>query len=182
MEALADDPILQWFLSMAYQPWKVYLACTLLLLLSSFGLPVPEEGRQFGARVRASWLGRLVSPNAWARAESWTERHGGKVCWVFRFTPGIRFPAHLTCGLVKVPLWQFCLADGVATLVSVPTQILLIAYHGDVGPCSRGSRLGSWSSCWSWPRSTSGPAFCYGVDRLEQRLNRCELAGRTLGA
>lgn len=183
MEPLLDDPILQWFLTMAYMPWKVYLACVVLLLLSSFGLPVPEEvtllsagfmayvgrtpeqfpppadgsvvdawllagictaavflsdiliygiGRRLGPSVRESRLGRLVPLKTWVRAEDWTERHGGKVCWVFRFMPGIRFPGHLTCGVVKLPFWQFCLADGLATLVSVPTQILLIAYHGDV--------------------------------------------------
>lgn len=184
MEELANDPIMQWFFSMAFEPWKVYLGCLFLLLASSFGLPVPEEvtllsagfmayvglspeqfpppypgapvvdpvflavlclfavfgsdlliywlGTRFGQRVRESRLGRLAPAAAWARAEGWTERHGAKVCWVFRFTPGIRFPGHLTCGIVGVPLWQFCLADGLAALVSVPTQILLIAYNGDV--------------------------------------------------
>jgi membrane protein DedA with SNARE-associated domain len=184
MEEFANDPVLQWFFSMAFEPWKVYLGCVTLLLLSSFGLPVPEEitllsagfmayvgrspeefppphpgaavvdpvflailcllavflsdfliyglGRRFGERVRQSRLGRLASAASWNRAESWTERHGAKVCWIFRFTPGIRFPGHLTCGIVRVPLWQFCLADGIAALVSVPTQILLIAYYGDV--------------------------------------------------
>lgn len=184
MEELANDPVLQWFFSMAFEPWKVYLGCVVLLLLSSFGLPVPEEvtllsagfmayvgrspdqfpppypgapvvdpvllailcllavalsdlliyglGRRFGESIRQSRLGRMASPSAWRRAEAWTERHGAKVCWVFRFTPGIRFPGHLTSGIVRVPLWQFCLADGLAALVSVPTQILLIAYNGDV--------------------------------------------------
>ena len=175
--------MLQWLSTMAYQPWKVYLVCTLLLLLSSFGLPVPEEvtlvsaglvafvgrspehfpppspgapvvdaavlavvctaavflsdlliygmGRRFGPRLRQTWLARrLISRKSWARAEKWTERHGGQVCWVFRFTPGVRFPGHLTCGIVKLPLWQFCLADGIATLVSVPSQILLVAHYG----------------------------------------------------
>ncbi len=184
MEEFANDPVMQWFFSMAFEPWKVYLGCLTLLLLSSFGLPVPEEvtllsagfmayvgrcpdqfpppypgapvvdpfflavlcllavflsdvliywiGRRFGEGVRQSRLGRLASPSSWARAEAWTERHGVKVCWVFRFTPGIRFPGHLTCGIVRVPFWQFSLADGLAALLSVPTQILLIAYNGDV--------------------------------------------------
>lgn len=184
MEELANDPVLQWFFSMAFEPWKVYLGCLGLLVLSSFGLPVPEEvtllsagfmayvgrspdefpppypgapvvdpvflavfclfavffsdlliyglGRFFGERVRNSRLGRLAPESSWKKAEDWTERHGVKVCWVFRFTPGIRFPGHLTCGIVKVPFWQFALADGVAALVSVPTQILLIAYYGEV--------------------------------------------------
>lgn len=185
MEALGDGAILHWFMSMAYQPWNVYLACVALLIASSFGLPLPEEvtllsagfmayigrspdqfppptpgapvvdawvlavvctvavftsdllvygiGRRFCRTIRQSWLGRrLVSPKSWTRAEAWVERHGVKVCWVFRFMPGIRFPGHLTCGLVRVPLWQFCVADGIATLISVPTQVLLIAHYGDV--------------------------------------------------
>ena len=184
MEEFANDPVLQWFFSMAFEPWKVYLGCLTLLLLSSFGLPVPEEvtllsagfmayvgrspeefpppypgapvvdpiilallclfavflsdvliyglGRRFGEGVRESRLGRLASRAAWTRAEKWTERHGVKVCWVFRFTPGIRFPGHLTCGIVRVPFWHFCLADGLAAILSVPTQILLVAYKGDL--------------------------------------------------
>ena len=185
MEDLANEPVLQWFLAMAYEPAYVYAAVTSLLILSSFGLPVPEEvtllsagfiayvgrspelfpaptpdaavvdawllagictlavfasdvliyglGRRFGPSVRNSWLSRkAIAPETWERAERWTERHGGKVCWVFRFTPGVRFPGHLTCGMVKLPFWQFCLADGVATLVSVPTQVLLISFYGHV--------------------------------------------------
>ncbi len=171
-------------LSLAYHPERVYAAIVVLMLLSSFGLPIPEEvtllsagfiayvgrspeefpppapdapvvdplvlaavatgavfmsdlliygiGRRWGSAVRNSWLSRrLTTPRSWERVERWTGRHGFKVCWIFRFTPGVRFPGHLTCGIVKVPLWQFCLADGVATVISVPTQVLLIAYYGD---------------------------------------------------
>ena len=31
-----------------------------------------------------------------------------------------------------VPLWKFVLIDGAAALISVPTQVLLVAYYGEV--------------------------------------------------
>lgn len=51
---------------------------------------------------------------------------------VFRFTPGIRFPGHMCCGFMGVPAWKFILIDGAAALLTVPTQVLLVAYYGDV--------------------------------------------------
>lgn len=185
MEELGSDAVFQFMLGLAHRPLSVYAAVVIMLTLSSFGLPVPEEvtllsagfiayvgrnpelyppptpdalvvqpyvlafvctlavfwsdvliywlGRRFGIPIRRSrFVRRFVSKKAWAKAEAWVERYGVRVCWVFRFTPGVRFPGHLTCGLIRVPFWQFCLADGIATLVSVPTQVLLIAFYGEV--------------------------------------------------
>ena len=48
--------------------------------------------------------------------------------FLFRFTPGVRFPAHIALGMLNFSAWQFVLVDGLAAVISVPTQILLI-YH-----------------------------------------------------
>lgn len=183
MEQLGGE-VFAWFQTFAHEPAKVYLAATVMLVLSSFGLPIPEEvtllssgflafigrspgaypppapgapvvdpyvlatictvavfssdammywiGRKFGTRIRRSRrLGRIVSAKAWDKAEAWNARYGVRVCWIFRFTPGLRFPGHLTCGIVRVPFLHFVIADGIATLVSVPTQVLLIAFYGE---------------------------------------------------
>ncbi len=65
------------------------------------------------------------------RIESWTHKYGAYACGIFRFTPGIRFPGHLACGMLKFPMWKFAVIDGVAALISVPTQILLLAHYGE---------------------------------------------------
>ncbi len=49
---------------------------------------------------------------------------------VFRFTPGLRFPGHFCCGVLGVPAWKFTAIDGTAALLTVPTQVLLVAYYG----------------------------------------------------
>jgi membrane protein DedA with SNARE-associated domain len=54
------------------------------------------------------------------------------VCGIFRFTPGIRFPGHLSCGAMGVKWWQFLAVDGFAALVSVPTQVILVAFYGEI--------------------------------------------------
>ena len=31
-----------------------------------------------------------------------------------------------------IPLWQFLLVDGIAALISVPTQVIAVAFYGEV--------------------------------------------------
>jgi len=59
------------------------------------------------------------------------QKNGAWASGIFRFTPGLRFPGHLACGAFGIPLWKFCAVDGLAALVSVPTQILLVGFYGD---------------------------------------------------
>lgn len=89
-------------------------------------------GRYFGRRI-FDWkpVKSVLSEANRKRIESWTERYGAYACGIFRFTPGIRFPGHLACGMLKFPAWKFGLIDGIAAAISVPTQILLLAHYGD---------------------------------------------------
>ena len=59
------------------------------------------------------------------------EKHGVLAAGIFRFTPGIRFPGHLTCGMLGVPLWKFLCVDFVVAILSVPTQVILVATFGE---------------------------------------------------
>lgn len=89
-------------------------------------------GRQFGRRILTySWIQKMFPMSAQTRVERWTNSYGPLAVFIFRFTPGVRFPGHLFCGMMKYDLWKFLLIDGVAALVSVPTQIYLLALYGD---------------------------------------------------
>ncbi len=168
----------------AYQPNWVYFFLVVMMLLSSVGLPLPEEvtlvsvgilaymganpdkypppyvgapyvhattaaivaflavicsdfliycmGRFFGARI-FQWapVQKIITPESRTKIESWTSKYGALACGIFRFTPGLRFPGHLACGMVKFPAWKFAVVDGIAALISVPTQILLLAHFGE---------------------------------------------------
>lgn len=88
-------------------------------------------GRKFGPRV-LGWgpVRKILTPERRAKVDSWTHRLGPWAAGLFRFTPGIRFPGHLSCGILGVPLRKFLLVDGLAALVSVPTQVYLVAWYG----------------------------------------------------
>jgi membrane protein DedA with SNARE-associated domain len=66
------------------------------------------------------------------KVEALTKQYGALASGIFRFTPGLRFPGHMTCGMMGVPTWKFIAVDGTAALLTVPTQILLVGYYGDV--------------------------------------------------
>ncbi len=168
----------------AYEPTWVYAFICIMMILSSIGLPLPEEatlvsvgvlaymgshpklypppfpgaphvdpetaalisflavfladffiygmGRLFGKRI-FDWkpIRKVLSEENRIRIEEWTQKYGAYACGIFRFTPGLRFPGHLACGMLKFPAWKFALIDGIAAGISVPTQILLLAYYGE---------------------------------------------------
>lgn len=181
---LAHEGIFLWLSQFAYQPMMVYCLIVLMMTLSAFGLPIPEEvtllsagflahmgahpelypppyagapvvdpvvaalvstvsvfctdlliygiGRKWGRKLIVHpWMARFFSPQLLERAESFTSRYGMLATGIFRFTPGIRFPGHLLCGILKFSVWKFMLVDGIAVMISVPTQVLLIAHYGD---------------------------------------------------
>ena len=182
--SLAHEPIFQWMSQYAYQPGYVYAGIMCMMLMSAFGLPLPEEvtlisvgvlafmgghpdifpppyagapvvngyeasvvaflavyssdfliyaiGRVYGRKLLYSpRLSRVFKPALMEKVEQWTHKYGAYACGIFRFTPGVRFPGHIACGMLKFPVWKFALIDGVAAAISVPTQILLIATYGE---------------------------------------------------
>lgn len=89
-------------------------------------------GRFFGRRIfELKPVRSVLSEENRTRIEEWTQKYGAYACGIFRFTPGVRFPGHLACGMLKFPAWKFGLIDGIAALISVPSQILLLAYFGE---------------------------------------------------
>ncbi|MBK9321703.1 MAG: DedA family protein [Bdellovibrionaceae bacterium] len=106
------------------------LVASLSVFLSDF--LIYTIGLRWGRRLLESRLMRkVISPEMMGRVETWTKKYGAYACGIFRFTPGIRFPGHLACGMMHFPAWKFALIDGIAVLISVPTQIYLLAIYGD---------------------------------------------------
>ncbi|WP_246845053.1 DedA family protein [Bdellovibrio sp. NC01] len=89
-------------------------------------------GRSFGRKLLYHpRMHRMFPPHLMKKVEEWTHKYGMYACGIFRFTPGVRFPGHLVCGMMHFPLWKFLLIDGIAALISVPTQIYLLAHYGE---------------------------------------------------
>lgn len=180
----SETAFFAWFSQFAYQPNLVYGIVALFMLLSSFGLPFPEEitllstglvtfmathpdqypppfpnaphvdmmtasivafisvfgsdllvfslGKYFGKKMTKTKLfAKFVSPDAFEKINVLARKYTYWVCGIFRFTPGLRFPGHLSCGMIGIPYWKFILIDGLAALFSVPTQIVLVATYGE---------------------------------------------------
>lgn len=89
-------------------------------------------GKILGARVM-KWrlLARVFQSETWTKVEDFAKKYGHWTCGVFRFTPGLRFPGHFWCGMMGIPFWKFTAIDGTAALVTVPTQVLLMAFYGE---------------------------------------------------
>jgi membrane protein DedA with SNARE-associated domain len=169
----------------AYQPYFVYASVVFSMILSAFGVPIPEEvtlisaglvafmarhpelypppanapalkvnayllagicfvsvvgadyliywlGQNFGRRLLVSRRFRkVIKPSMIRKVRAAVKKHGAMASAIFRFTPGVRFPGHLVCGMMRLPAWKFVLVDAIAALISVPTQVLLIAFYGD---------------------------------------------------
>lgn len=89
-------------------------------------------GRIAGGKLKKSqrWK-KFFRSRAFRRAEVYSKHYGAIMAGVFRFTPGLRFPGHMICGMMGLPLWKFTLVDGVAALLTVPTQVWLVATYGE---------------------------------------------------
>lgn len=90
-------------------------------------------GKLFGPRlVKTRFFKRTIGEDRFKKINKIFNKYSYWACGLFRFTPGIRFPGHISCGLMGVSLWKFLLIDGFAALLSVPTQVLLVANYGEV--------------------------------------------------
>lgn len=112
-------------------PYILAFVCFFAVLLSD--LLVFLVGKYFGKKLfETKFFKKHISQKHLATVGKWYEKYGALVCGVFRFTPGLRFPGHMSCGMMGVKLWKFLMVDGFAALISVPTQVLLVAEYGKV--------------------------------------------------
>ncbi len=90
-------------------------------------------GKFFGRKIiEKPFFQNLIGEKNFKKVDKWFGKYGHFTCGFFRFTPGLRFPGHMSCGMLGVPTYKFLLIDGGAALLSVPTQVLLVAYYGEV--------------------------------------------------
>lgn len=88
-------------------------------------------GKFFGAKIiKMKIFQKQIAGKGFDRINSWFQKYGGWACGIFRFTPGLRFPGHLSCGFLGIPVWKFFLIDGAAALISVPTQVYFVSKNG----------------------------------------------------
>lgn len=181
-----DTSLMTFFTQYAHSPALIYSIVALMMFLSSFGLPLPEEvtiltlgllvhmgrfperyppppgyevqplnlytamcvcffsilisdfivyslGKKFGTSPYVhNFFKRFLGEDSLAKSRAMIHKHRYIVPAIFRFTPGIRFPGHLSCGMMGISTSIFILADGLAALLSVPTQIYLFAEYGEV--------------------------------------------------
>ena len=182
----SDTAIMTFFAQYAHSPLLIYSIVASMMLLASFGLPLPEEvtivalglmvhmgkypyqyppppgievqplnlftamavcffsiilsdfivfliGKKFGASPLVHKLFRkFLGEHSLEKSRTMIHKHRFLVPAIFRFTPGIRFPGHLSCGMMGISVWTFLAADGLAALISVPTQVYLFATYGEV--------------------------------------------------
>jgi membrane protein DedA with SNARE-associated domain len=90
-------------------------------------------GKVFGKKlIRTKFFNNRIGQERFNKINKLFQKYSFWACGIFRFTPGVRFPGHMSCGLMGIPLWKFILVDGVAALISVPTQVYFVATYGDV--------------------------------------------------
>jgi membrane protein DedA with SNARE-associated domain len=88
-------------------------------------------GRRYGpALLKIRLVRKAIHPKRMEKVTRWVKKYGSFAPALFRFTPGARFPGHFACGLLGLSTSRFLLVGGLAALVSVPTQIYLVAFYG----------------------------------------------------
>lgn len=107
------------------------VVCTIAVLGSD--LLIYFLGKFFGQKIIGTkFFNNNIGQERFNKINKVFKKYSYWACGLFRFTPGLRFPGHMSCGLMGIPLWQFIMVDGLAALFSVPTQVLLVAYNGKV--------------------------------------------------
>lgn len=111
--------------------YTLMAVCLCAVFLSD--LLVYSIGKFVGTKLmKYPVIKRQMEGATYARIQKWFHKYGSWCCGIFRFTPGLRFPGHLSCGLLGIPLWKFLAIDGTAALISVPTQVWFVATYGEV--------------------------------------------------
>ena len=112
-------------------PYTLASVCLLSVFTSDY--LIYWIGSHFGDRLEhhPRW-GQYLKGKTFKKVQKWIHDYGTLAPCIFRFTPGLRFPGHLMCGAIQFPHWKFATIVGLAALLTVPTQVLLISAHGEV--------------------------------------------------
>ncbi|HRE81618.1 MAG TPA: VTT domain-containing protein, partial [Opitutaceae bacterium] len=86
--------------------WPVLGACMVGIFMGDVLLVY--IGRAVGRPlIDHRWVKRRVSADSLLRAERWFQTHGGRLVLATRFMPGVRLPAYLAAGILRVPWLPF---------------------------------------------------------------------------
>jgi len=109
------------------------LAFVSFLSVMASDILVYSIGRFNGKKLKKTkFFKKKIKKERFDTVNGWFQKYSGFAIFGFRFMPGVRFPGHLTCGMSEVPFRKFLLIDGLAALISVPTQVLLVAIYGKI--------------------------------------------------
>ena len=98
-------------------PYLLALVCFLSVFISDY--LIYWIGGHFGVYLKShSVFGRTFRKKSFKRVESWVHKYGILAPCLFRFTPGLRFPGHLMCGIIHFPPWKFALIVGLFSPVN----------------------------------------------------------------
>jgi membrane protein DedA with SNARE-associated domain len=89
-------------------------------------------GRTFGRKILRNrrFKGFFEGPTM-ERINRFVKKYGIYATFIFRFTPGLRFPAHIFLGMSKFSFISFMAVDLFAVMISVPTQVLIVDHFGE---------------------------------------------------
>ena len=110
--------------------WTASFICLGAVLISD--IVVYQIGQKSGSILtNRPTFKRFFDNGKMLKVKKWTHDYGAWAVFFFRFMPGIRFPGHIFCGLMNIPLWKFIMMDSFAALISIPTQLVFVATYGD---------------------------------------------------
>lgn len=112
-------------------PYTLAVICLIAVFVSDY--LIFWIGSYFGDKLikHPRWKKRFEG-KSFKRVQKWIHEYGTLAPFIFRFTPGLRFPGHMMCGAIGLPRWKFVLVVGLAAAITVPTQVILISYYGEV--------------------------------------------------
>lgn len=117
-----NSPVINGYEAALVTTFSVIFADYLIFYIGRFA------GRKL---IKRKPFAALFTEEAMNKVNYFTNKHGLLATFIFRFTPGLRFPAHILLGTSSMSFWKFGLVDGLAAMISVPTQILLIYHFGE---------------------------------------------------
>ncbi len=112
-------------------PYTLACICLFAVFVSDF--VIYWIGSFFGYKLmrHPRWKDKFQG-RSFKTVQKWIQNYGTLAPFIFRFTPGLRFPGHMMCGAIGLPRWKFVLVVGLAALFTVPTQVILISIYGEV--------------------------------------------------
>jgi membrane protein DedA with SNARE-associated domain len=89
--------------------------------------------RRFGCSLlRSRFLGRFINARKVAASEMYFKKRGPRIAFFCRFIVGIRAPAMIAAGMLRMPFKYFVLYDGLAAVGATAIWLSLGYFWGDI--------------------------------------------------